>query len=150
VDEVAERAERLIDIDGLVRSVDLVQIDVVRAQSAQAVLALGNDPAARVPLRVGIIAHGCMDLGGQHHSRSLHGCQRLAHDDLGLAGRIDVSGVDEVDAGIEGTVDDPDGVFVIGIAPLPEHHRPEAERADLDTGSTECADLHETNHTARR
>jgi hypothetical protein len=44
-----------------------------------------------------------------------------------LAGRVDVGSVDEVDAGVERSVDDPDRLVVVGIAPGAEHHRAEAE-----------------------
>jgi hypothetical protein len=52
----------------------------------------------------------------------------LADDLLRLAGRVDVGGVDEVDAGVQGAVDDADGVVVVGVAPGAEHHRAEAQR----------------------
>jgi hypothetical protein len=66
----------------------------------------------------------------------------LADDLLGLAERVDVGGVDEVDAGIERGVDDADAVVVVGIAERPEHHRPETQGADLDAGAAEGAVFH--------
>jgi hypothetical protein len=62
--------------------------------------------------------------------------QRLADDLLGLAPRVDVGCVDEVDAGIQGAVDDPDAVVVILVAPVAEHHRPETKRGDLGPRGT--------------
>ena len=84
VDEIAERPEGLVDVGGLIRPVDLVEIDVVGAEAAEAVLALGDDPPARAALGVGVVAHRCEDLGGQHDPRPVDAGQRLAHDDLGL------------------------------------------------------------------
>ena len=81
--------------------VDLVEVDVVGAQPAQAVLALGHDPAPRVALRVGVLAHGAVHLGGQDDLVPLDLGQRLADDLLGLAERVDVGGVDEVDPRVE-------------------------------------------------
>src|SRR4051812_49461113 len=81
-------------------------------------------------------------LGGEDDVVPPSAGQRLADDLLGLALRVDVGGVDEVDAGVESGVDDPDRVVVVVIAPLAEHHRAEAERADLDAGATERAHLH--------
>ena len=63
--------------------------------------------------------------------------QRLADDLLGFAGRVHVGRVDEVDAGIERPVDDPDAIVVIRVAHRPEHHRSEAQGTDLDSGGSE-------------
>ena len=46
MDQVAQRAKRLVDVGGLVGAVNLVEVDVVDAETAKAVVALGNDPAA--------------------------------------------------------------------------------------------------------
>ena len=57
VDEIAERAERLVDVGCRIGPVDLVQVDVVGAEAAQAVLALLDDPAARLAAHVRVVAH---------------------------------------------------------------------------------------------
>ena len=56
--------------------------------------------------------------------------------------RVDVGGVDEVDPGVEGGVDDPDRLVVIRLSPGAEHHRAEAQLADLNAGAAEGAELH--------
>ena len=77
--------------------------------------------------------------------------QRLADDLLRLAARVDVGGVDEVDPRVERVVDDADRLVVVGVAPGPEHHRAEAERADADARAAELALLHaETVPTGHR
>jgi hypothetical protein len=43
--------------------------------------------------------------------------QRLSDDFLGLALSVHVGGVDEIDPGVEGPVDDPDRVAVRAVAP---------------------------------
>jgi hypothetical protein len=53
-----------------------------------------------------------------------------------------VGGVDEVDPGIERPVDDPDALAVILGAPVTEHHGPEAQFADRDTGASQTPLLH--------
>src|SRR5207237_3907954 len=68
--------------------------------------------------------------------------QRLAHDLLGLAGRVHVGRVDEVHARVEGGMDDASAFLVIGVPPGPEHHRPQAEGAHLHAGAAERAILH--------
>ncbi len=146
--QVGQRSQGLVDI-GLGRgAVDLIEVDVVDAEPAQAVVARGHDPAPRVPLRVGVLAHLAVHLRGEDHPVPLGLRQRLPDDLLGLAERVDVGGVDEVDAGVEGGVDDADGVVVVGVAEGPEHHRPEAEWADFEAGSSECAVFHpvESSH----
>src|SRR5213080_3582276 len=83
---------------------------------AQGVLDGAHDPAARVAAAVGVVAHRHVELRGEDNvvAAALEG---LADDLLGLAGAIDVGGVDEVDAGVERGVDDPDRLVVVGVAP---------------------------------
>jgi hypothetical protein len=80
-------------------------------------------------------------LGGQYDV-SAPAFQRLADDLLRLAAAIPVGGVDEVDAEVQGFVDDADAFVVVGIGQSAEHHRPQAIRADLDAGFSERAILH--------
>ena len=47
-----------------------------------------------------------------------------------------------VDAGVEGGVDDPDAVIVVGVAERSEGHGAEAEDADLDAAGAENPHLH--------
>jgi len=129
-DEVGQRAERLVDVGVHLGAVDLIEVDPVGPQAAQAVLDLLDDPAARVAELVGVVAHGAVHLGGEDDVLAPAAGERLADDLLRLAARVDVRGVDEVDPRVERAVDDPDRLVVVGIAPLAEHHRAEAERAD--------------------
>jgi hypothetical protein len=46
MDEVGERAERLLDVGLGLEAVDLVEVDPVGAQPSQRVLDLADDPAA--------------------------------------------------------------------------------------------------------
>jgi hypothetical protein len=96
--------------------VHLVEVDPIGSQAPQRVLDLGDYPAARAAAHVGVVAHRHEELGGEHDvvAASL---ERLADDLLRLAGRVDIGGVDEVDAGVERAVDDADRVVVVGVAP---------------------------------
>ena len=132
MDEIAQGAERLVDIGLGARAVDLVEVDPVGLQPAQRVLDLGDDPPPRVATLVGVIAHRHVDLAGEHHVFALAAGQRLADNRLGLAGGVHVGGVDEVDPGVQRAVDDPDALVVVLGAPLAEHHRTEAQLADPD------------------
>ena len=140
--EIGQRAERLVDVGVGLGAVDLVEVDPVRLEAPQAVLDRARDPAARVAELVRIVAHLAVELGGQHDVVALAARQGLADDLLGLAARVDVGGVDEVDPGVERGVDDPDRLVVVGVAPGAEHHGAEAEWADLDSGAAECAVFH--------
>jgi hypothetical protein len=63
--------------------------------------------------------------------------QGLADDLLALALRVDVGGVDDVDALVEGPVDDPDAVGVVGVGAGAEVHRAQGQVADLNPGTAE-------------
>src|SRR5205823_6930542 len=66
VDEVRQRGQGLVDVGVRVRTVHLVQVDVVGLQAAQAVLDLADDPAPRVAAHVRVLAHRAVRLRGQH------------------------------------------------------------------------------------
>ena len=96
LDEVGQRAERLLDVDVRVGAVDLVEVDPVGAQPPQRVLDRLDDPAPRAAAAVGVLAHRHEELRRQHDVVAA-ALERLADDLLGLAGGVDVGGVDEVD-----------------------------------------------------
>jgi hypothetical protein len=142
-DQVGERAERLLDVGSRLGAVDLVEVDPVGAEPAQRVVDLADDPAARIaaPVR-DLLAHREVHLGREDDVVAPPAGERLGHDDLRLALRVDVRGVDEVDPRVERAVDDPDRVGVIGVAPGAEHHRAEAQLADRHAGPSQRAMLH--------
>lgn len=98
---------------------------------------------------VGVVAHDAVDLRGEHHVVAPAG-ERLAGDLLRLAARVDVGGVDEVDTGVEGGVDDPGAVAGVLVAPLAEHHRPGAVRRDLYARRAKGAVAHGATLTTSR
>ena len=62
--DVVQRLQRLLDRGGGVHAVDLVEVDVVGAEPAQAVVDLGEDRLARQAGAVGSGAHRVADLRG--------------------------------------------------------------------------------------
>ena len=74
---------------------------------------------------VEVVAHWHERLGREHDVVAASG-EGLADDDLGLAGGVDVGGIDERDAGVERPVDDPDALVVVLGAPVAEHHGAQA------------------------
>jgi hypothetical protein len=100
--------------------VDLVQVDVLELQALQAGLHAVHDVAARIAPRVGPRPHVARDLGGHDDAvaRHLQVLQCLSGDLLGYTGRVDVGGVDEVDAGVQRLADQPLGVSLLQLADL--------------------------------
>ena len=139
--QIRERGQGLLDVGAGVGAVHLVEVDPVGAQPAQRVLDRAHDPAAGVAAAVRVLAHRVVELGGEHDVVAA-AREGLADDLLGLPGAVDVGGVDEVDAGVERRVDDPDRLVVVRVAPRPEHHGAEAELADRDAGASQRALLH--------
>jgi hypothetical protein len=140
VDQVGERGQRFLGVGVGVRSVDLVEVDVVGLQAAQRVLDCGHDPAARGSLLVGIVTCGAAELGREDDAVTA-ALERLAHDHFGLAVRV--GRVDEVDPCVQRLVDDADRVVVVGVADgRAEGQRAERVGADLDAGPPEGAVQH--------
>src|SRR5688572_33107033 len=121
---------------------DLVEVDPVGLEAAQRVLALLDDVAARLAHVVGAFAHLTVELGREHDVVALAVAGEGVTDRLlALAApAVDVGGVDEVDAGVEGAGDDRGGVFGVGLAA--EHHGAEAEVGDLHAGPAEETVFH--------
>ncbi len=142
VDEVAESAEGLVEVGARFGAVDLVEVDPVGPQPAQAVLDLEGDPPPGVAAVVGPVTHHPVELRREHHLVAAATGEGPADDLLGLALRVDVRGVDDVDARVERAVNDRDALVMVGIAPGAEHHGPECQRTDLDSGASERAKRH--------
>jgi hypothetical protein len=68
--------------------VDLVEVDVVGAQPAQAVVDLAQDRLARQPAAVRPLAHLAEDLGGDHHLVAPGEVAQRAAENL-LAGAVE-------------------------------------------------------------
>src|SRR6185295_5064351 len=99
------------------------------------------DGLAREPALVRTGTHRRPDLGGEH--RLLAAVREgLADDHLRLALGVAVGRVDEVDAGVQGAMDDADALFVVRVSPTAEHHRSQAERRDHEAAMAEVAVVH--------
>ena len=85
---------------------ELVEVNVVGAQPAQARLDLGHDVIAAVAPVVGAVVHLPADFGRQHHLIALAG-HRAAEQFLAATETIGVGGVEEVDTHVEGRADQP-------------------------------------------
>ena len=137
--EVAERAQGFGERRLMILAVEVVDVDVVGAEPAQAVVDGLHHALARQPVVMGCVAGGCAHLGRQHPALAL-GRDGLAGDLLRAPLGIAIGGVDEVDAAIAGGGDNPFRARPIGRAA--EHHRAETEWRDLDPARPELAVLH--------
>ncbi len=115
----------------------------------QRVLALLDQPAAGVALRVAVVGHAPWALVASTTLSRLP-ARALPTISSDSPRGVDVGGVDEVDAGVERGVDDGDALVVVRVAERAEHHGAEAERADLDAGAPERAVLHRVLPVPRR
>jgi len=124
--------------------VQVVQVDAVGLQAAQAGLDGAGEVEAAGAVVVGSLAHGGDALGGQDHVIALAiGLQHVAQDLLGGAAAVDVSGVDEVDATLECDVGDARGLGLVGaVAP---GHRAQAQLRDAHAAAPQLSVLHDTS-----
>ena len=136
--ERVERAQRLLERRLAVPLVDLVEVDPVRAEPAQAVLAGLDDVGARQAGVVGTVAHREAHLGGERDAVA-PALDRLADDLLRRALRVDVGGVHERHARVEAEVDlAPRGLHVelADVGELPgaaEAHGAETQHRDTQS-----------------
>jgi len=105
--------------------VQIVDVDVVGREARQTVVAGKLDPAPGKPAVVRLFGHYITDLRRQDPAAPVR-LDRRTDDFLGGALLVDVGGVDEIDARIEGGVDDL--ARGGGVGSIAEHHRAETKR----------------------
>src|SRR5919107_3029965 len=90
-----------------------------------------------------VLVHHTVHLGREHDGVALAvSPQRLPDNLLAGACAVHVRRVEEIDTLADGAVDDVRRVLF--VSPSPEHHAPEADLADLHTGSSEVPVLHDS------
>ena len=126
--------------------VHLVQVDVIGLQPTQARLAGAPDVVGGQPAVVGAESHRLVHLCGQNDVVAVPAAVQPSADGLlrdavsllhvrGLRAAVDVGGVEEVDARIDGGVHDREtGRFVHRVA---EVHGAETDPADQQTGTAQ-------------
>ena len=147
-----ELGEQRVGLDAVhARVVELVEVDVVRAQAPQR----GLERAPRVLRRPVVRALGLLVVRAvgvedvAELGRELVGVagpaaalEGGAHELLVEALAVGVAGVEEGDAEIERAGDEPVGVLVLAPPVRAERPRPEADRRGLETAVTEAAPPH--------
>jgi len=119
--------------------VQVENVDVVGAEPAQRFLRALDHPFARKPPLVWPFAANISELGGEHPVVALV-ADRAPDHLLGLAARVAVRRVDEIDALILRLGDDAACGRLVGWPP--ERHRAEAKPRDLDAAAAQIAILH--------
>ena len=128
---------------------DLVEVDVVGAEAAQAVVDFGEDRFAREAAPVYIGPHAAVDFRGEHVIIALGELAEQLADDLfaGAVG-VDVGRIEEVDAGLEGLLEEGAGRIerqrpgmraALGDAVA---HAAEADAGDFEAAAAEAGVLH--------
>ena len=106
----------------------IVEVDDVDAQAPERLL---ERPAHRVRATVGGILSDA-ELGGEHDVLTTAARERLADLDLRIA--VDLGGVEEVDAQVQGAMDERDGGGVVADAAAVDIGDAEAHAAESDCG----------------
>src|SRR5439155_19951462 len=102
-DDLLHRAQRRLERAGMVRLVEVVELDAIGPEPAQALLEGGGDPFRRQTLRVADLPDA--DLGGDARLRPAL-AERAPQDPLRFAIHVDVRGIEEHEPALEGTLDD--------------------------------------------
>jgi hypothetical protein len=130
-----------------VHVVELVQVDMVGLHAPQRFFTGVPDVQRRKTGRVGPVAHVPVDLGGNDDLfASRAALRKPAPDDLfgdALAGlpAVDVGGIEEVNAQVEGFVHDDEA---IGFGRLgAKVHRPEAQTGNFQAGAAQLREFHD-------
>ena len=146
---VVERGERFFDRRFVIPAMDLVEVDVVGAEAAEAVVDFGEDRFAREAGAVRVGPHAAVDLGGEHDRIARgHFLEQLADDFFAGAIGVDVGGVEEVDAGVERLLDEGPGFFFRqrpGMGAAVGHavaHAAETDAGDFEAAVAEAGVLH--------
>src|SRR5579864_2641290 len=135
LDELLHRADRLLDRDGLVDTVLVVEVDVLDVQAPQrAVDRLVHVLGPAVHAARPVLAEDVAELRREHHLVAPVG-DRLADELLVVAGlrAVHVGGVEEEDPELERPVNRRDRLRLVGLAVPGRHpHTPEALLRDLE------------------
>src|ERR1044071_7965665 len=112
----------------------VVQVDAIGGEPAQAALDRAHQVVARRTAVVGPLAHREVRLGRDHDLVALAAHQPAEHL-LGAAVVVDVGAVEQVDPGVARGAPDRGRGRLVGVAA--EHHRAERDARDLDARAAE-------------
>src|SRR5262249_15051445 len=119
--------------------VQIIDVDVIGAEPAQARVRRAHDPFARKPARVRPLPHRVGELGCDYPLVALVG-DGAAGDLLGAPAVVGVGAVDEIDPRLARLGDDALRGRLVGRAA--EHHGAEAQRGYFQAAASEIAVVH--------
>jgi len=125
--------------------VDLVEVDSVHPQSVERVGEFLLDGLSRQALRVAVLRRaGPADFGRDDLFVPVVVGQHVSEDLLGLARRVDVRRVEEVDTQVDGALDEFARLVLVEhpLVAAPEAHAAQTDLRDLHPGRTEGRVLH--------
>jgi len=148
--ELVECLKGLFDRRDRIEAMDLVKIDVIRAQSVQTGVYRVEDVAAREPDGVGSLPGPAPYLrrNDELRARQSQITNRLPKQALGTTVRIDVCRIDEIDPGIDGLFDKRIDAGLIDVADLlpitiaREGHGPQADLGNVKASIAEDPVFH--------
>jgi len=129
--------------------VDLIEIDVVGAETPEAGVDLHHDGLARQPSAIRPRTHPAIDLGGDDDlvaTREI--LDRATEDLLAAAERVAVRRVEEVDAGFKRALDERAAFLLaqrpgmVTLAASAIAHAAEADPGDVEAGAAELRIIH--------
>ena len=113
LDDIVQRFERLLDRRLVVPAMDLVEVDIIHAEAAEALIDLDHDRFARQAGAIGSGSHAAVDFGRDDDLVAPgEVIDRTAEDLLAPAERIAVRRVEEIDAGFERPLDERPALFL--------------------------------------
>src|SRR5215469_14747730 len=147
-DERVESVEDFLDGCERIEAVHVVDVDDVGVEAAEAGFAGLNEVITRGADVVGIFAHGERGFRRDEYTVALAG-DGFAEDFLGDALRVNVGGVEQIDAGIEADIHEAGGLGDVAAAPgfeefvgPAEGGRAERENGDLESRVSELSVFH--------
>src|SRR5690606_24050531 len=145
-DEILERAQGLAEVGDVVEPMQVIEVDAIGPEPAQAGLDRTHEVVARAASRVRTRAGREVRLRGEHDVVAL-AAHETPEDLLGASLVVDVGGVEEVDASVEGGTPDLARRGLVGVTA--ERHRAERDARDLDPGLAEETEHHRVASSAR-
>src|SRR5215207_5615886 len=138
-----------LDRGGRIPAVNLIQIDVVRAEPSKARVHLGHDRLARQSCPVRALMHAAMNLRRDHQFIAPAKVPQSPPDDLlAAASRIHVRRVEEVDSTLKRSTDQRPAVLLVqrprvgATLGITEAHTAEHQSRDLKASASQTPILH--------
>ena len=142
-DQLRHRADGLLDRDGEVDPVLVIEVHILHAEPPQRRLAcLGDEGGVAANRTDAALVPRAAELGGQNHLGA-PALDRPAHHHLVRVRPVRVRGVEEVHADVDRALDRPDAlVLILGSEVLGDRHAAHPHAGDLETRPAQPPSLH--------